>query len=129
MSRGETTVLVVDDEAAIRLLCRVNLELDGYRVLEAASLDQARSALRDEPVSVVLLDVHVGTERGTTLLDELRAQGSDVPVALMTGAAEAQTSPTDADLVILKPFPPEALANAVRELVTSRVEPQVDSRA
>ena len=39
------TVLVVDDDDSLRLLCRVNLELDGYRVLEAGSLAEAREAL------------------------------------------------------------------------------------
>src|ERR671929_1381952 len=61
---GGHSVLVVDDEPSIRLLCRVNLELEGYRVLEADTLAQARERLRDEDVSVVLLDVHVGSEEG-----------------------------------------------------------------
>ena len=54
------TVLVVDDAQAIRLLCRVNLELDGHRVLEAGTIGAAREAARRLEVSLVLLDVHVG---------------------------------------------------------------------
>src|SRR3954449_5348398 len=66
-------VLVVDDDASLRLLCRVNLELDGHTVNEAATLDGARAVLseRADQVELVLLDVHVGAENGLTLLDEL----------------------------------------------------------
>ena len=54
------TVLVVDDDASIRFLCRVNLELDGWTVREAATLADARAELSHGGVAVVLLDVHVG---------------------------------------------------------------------
>jgi DNA-binding NtrC family response regulator len=68
---GTGVILVVDDEPAIRLLCRVNLELEGYRVLEAASLDDARRALDSGDIALVLLDMRIGMERGDALLDEL----------------------------------------------------------
>src|SRR3954463_13722380 len=71
-SRGHaaTRVLVVDDEPSIRLLCRVNLELDGHEVLEAHSLATARAALVEEDVDVVVLDVHLRGERSDALLAE-----------------------------------------------------------
>ena len=53
------TVLVVEDDPSLRLLCRVNLELEHYRVLEAADLDRATALLMEEPINVVLLDLHV----------------------------------------------------------------------
>ena len=76
-------VLVVDDEPAIRLLCKVNLELDGYEVREAGTLDEARKHL-EGPVDVVLLDMHIGRERGEVLLEELIAR--QIPVAVVTGS-------------------------------------------
>jgi DNA-binding response OmpR family regulator len=79
---GETaqppTVLVVDDDASLRLLCRVNLELDGYRVLEAPTVAEAEDMLLAERVDVVLLDVHVGPESGIELMRNLRARGGGV---------------------------------------------------
>ena len=62
-------MLVVDDEPSIRLLCRVNLELEGYGVREAGALADARAVLAAEPVALVLLDMHIGNERGETLLE------------------------------------------------------------
>jgi CheY-like chemotaxis protein len=112
---GGVSVLVVDDEPAIRLLCRVNLELDGHRVLEAASLDEAREALADG-TSLVLLDLHLGAEDGLELLTEIRADRPDVKVVLLTGTSGS----TDvlrglADGFLAKPFSLDQLAFAVEQ--------------
>lgn len=112
-------VLVVDDEPAIRLLCRVNLELDGYRVLEASTLDAARRELEAEAVALVLLDLRIGNERGDALLDELHAQG--VPVVVVTGSAELDAEwAARADAVLGKPFSLDDLLQAVRSLAVAR---------
>lgn len=112
------TVLVVDDDAAIRLLCRVNLELDGHRVAEAGTLDEARAALAAEPVKVVLLDLHIGNERGVDLLRELRQERPEVAVALLTGSPQERSPDEEAaaDAVISKPFAIEELDETVRRL-------------
>jgi DNA-binding NtrC family response regulator len=98
-------VLVVDDDRSLRLLCRVNLELDGFDVTEAASLDAAREALAAESIDAVLLDVHVGFDNGIDLLGELKRDRPTLPVVLLTGEsglpAEARGL---ADAVLSKPF-------------------------
>jgi DNA-binding response OmpR family regulator len=99
------TVLVVDDEPSIRLLCRVNLELEGYRVLEAGTLEDARRAVADEPVQVALLDVHLGPDDGRDLLRELREEHPEVQIALLSGSASReQIAREEADALISKPF-------------------------
>jgi DNA-binding response OmpR family regulator len=113
MASGGGTVLVVDDEPSLRLLCRVNLELEGFRVL-----DEARAQLEHEHVDVVVLDVHLGSGDGRDLLDELRAAESPTRVLMLTGSVE----PTGgrfaaADRVVTKPFEPVLLVATVRELV------------
>jgi two-component system, OmpR family, KDP operon response regulator KdpE len=111
------TVLVVDDEPSLRLLCRVNLELDGFSVHEAGTLTEARDRLERGDVDVVLLDVHIAGEDGRDLLDELRAQAADGRVAVRTGSVDA-TGPrfAAADRVMVKPFEPADLVAIVREL-------------
>jgi DNA-binding response OmpR family regulator len=114
------TVLVVDDEPSIRLLCRVNLELEGYRILEAATLDEARRQLEADDVDVLLLDVHVGSEDGCALLRELSDGESPSRVALLTGSADLeQVDGALADAVIPKPFSLEMLCGTVRTLVAA----------
>jgi CheY-like chemotaxis protein len=111
-------VLVVDDEPSIRLLCRLNLELEGWTVREAGSLADARRELSDGAVDVVLLDVHVGTEDGAMFVDEIRADYPHVKVAMLTGSVGGHTVEGAApDTVIWKPFTLEQLTSAVAELV------------
>lgn len=111
-------VLVVDDEPAIRLLCRVNLELSGYEVREAGSLDEARSKLADD-VDVVLLDLHLGNERGDELLAELVDQA--IPVAVVTGSVDLEAvAGTSAAAVLGKPFTIEELEETVARLAALR---------
>jgi two-component system, response regulator AauR len=115
---GGHSVLVVDDEPSIRLLCKVNLELEGYRVLEAATLAEARRHLRDEAVHAVLLDVHVGREDGRQLLQEIRTARPACGVALFSGSSEADVvTGAGADAVIPKPFVPDYLVRTVGRLV------------
>lgn len=113
---GASRVLVVDDDASIRLLCRVNLELAGYAVCEAASLEEARTRLAAEPVDVVLLDLHLGCERSGELVSECRARRPPAPVVLVTGESELTADEiAAADAVLPKPFRPEQLLATVRD--------------
>ena len=117
MATGAVSVLVVDDEPSLRLLCRVNLELDGFSVLEAGTVGEARQTLDSSTIEVVILDVHVGTGDGRELLAELRARDSDTRVLMLTGTADIATSNLDAaDKVMAKPFDPAELVSTVREL-------------
>jgi DNA-binding response OmpR family regulator len=114
---GGHSVLVVDDEPSIRLLCKVNLELDGYRVLEADTLEEARRHLREGDVNVVLLDVHVGSEDGRRLIAEIRSEWPSVAVALFSGTSGYEAVATvGADAVIPKPFVLQDLVGTVARL-------------
>jgi len=111
------TVLVVDDDSSIRFLCRVNLELDGWAVREAATLKEARAELGAGEVDIVLLDVHVGNESGIDFLRELRDRHPDLRVALLTGSAESPAlSDVHADAVISKPFTLDQLATTLQRI-------------
>jgi DNA-binding NtrC family response regulator len=122
MERRPAHVLVVDDDASIRLLCRINLELEGWTVREAATLEQARQQLADGAVGVVLLDVHVGADSGVEFLEELRRDHPDSSVALLTGSVDTPTTleGVSVDAVIAKPFTLEELARTVRSLAAGR---------
>jgi DNA-binding response OmpR family regulator len=113
MDAHKPTALVVDDDAALRMLCRVNLELEGFSVREAGTLQDAESAVDAERPDVVLLDVHLGGEESSSLLARLRAEG--IPVALVTGSADMrELGPADA--VLAKPFEPRELVEIARRL-------------
>jgi DNA-binding response OmpR family regulator len=112
------TVLVVDDDAAIRFLCRVNLELDGWAVQEAEAIEQARERLAATPVDIVLLDVHVGVDSGLDFIAEIRERQPGVPVVLLTGSVGSPgLDVVDADAVISKPFTLDELTGTLGRLV------------
>ncbi len=122
MDARSHTVLVVDDDAAIRFLCRVNLELDGWAVLEAASVTLARDTLAADPVDIVVLDVHVGVDSGLDFMAEIRQRHPGVPVVLLTGSVGSPgLDGVDADAVISKPFTLDQLTGTVGRLVVRGV--------
>jgi len=108
------SILVVEDDPSLRLLARVNLELEGFVVREAASLREARAALVEERPDVVFLDVHLGAEQSDPLLDELSAVG--IPVVLVTGSVDLEAYRERAAEVLGKPYAPEALIAAAKRL-------------
>jgi DNA-binding response OmpR family regulator len=108
------TALVVDDDAALRLLSRVNLELEGFVVLEASTVVEADASVAAGRPDVVLLDVHLGSESSLPLLERLRAWG--IPVVLVTGSVEVDDYRDRADAVLPKPFDPRALVEVARRL-------------
>jgi DNA-binding response OmpR family regulator len=116
MDSARHCILVVDDDASLRLLCRVNLELDGFEVREAATEQEVRAAIEAERPDAVLLDVHLGPSGDSLgLLDDLRAAG--IPTALVTGTADVNELKARADAVLPKPFLPNDLVAVARRLV------------
>ena len=122
---GQHTVLIVDDDASIRLLCRLNLQLDGFRVLESKTIGEARDVVASGDVDVVLLDVHVGDEDGRTFLAELRRSRPEIAVAMLTGSADKDEIGREGAAVIGKPFTLDELRETVEGLTAAL---QIDSR-
>ncbi len=120
-----TKVLIVDDEAPIRLLCRVNLEAEGIEVVEAADgvvgLEQARAERPD----VVLLDVMMPRLDGWGVAEELLRDPatSDIPIVFLTARAEMRHEEQALDLggieFVTKPFNPVGLAPLVRTVLAN----------
>src|SRR5438445_1273221 len=118
-----TKVLVIDDEAPIRLLCRVNLEAEGMQVLEAPDGPTGLERARDESPDVILLDVMIPGIDGWQVAEELLEdeRTSRIPVVFLTARAELQDRARGLDLggvdYVTKPFNPLELAPMIRELL------------
>lgn len=127
-------VLVVDDEADVLLLCRLNLEFEGFEVLEASDGEQALELLHRERPDVVLLDVMMPKLDGWQVLSAIKTDEDtelrEVPVVMLTAKVQ------DADQIrgwsagaadyVTKPFSPLALSQAVRDALDS--DPQQEER-
>lgn len=118
-----TRVLVIDDEAPIRLLCRVNLEAEGMEVLEAADGPAGLETARAEKPDVVLLDVMMPGLDGWRVAEELLDDPgtSTIPIVFLTARAELRDRARGIDLggidYITKPFNPVELAPMVNGLL------------
>jgi DNA-binding response OmpR family regulator len=114
-----TKVLIIDDEASIRLLCRVNLECEGMDVIEAANGRSGVERARDEHPDVVLLDVMMPELNGWQVAELLLAdpQTSDLPIVFLTARAEVRDRVRGLEMggidYITKPFNPLELAPLV----------------
>ncbi len=95
MGGSTDTILLVEDDAALRMLCRINLEMDGFRVVEAARVREAEDQLASGDVDVVVMDVHLGHETTLELLDRLTQDQPDLPVLLLSGSSGVVDLPRD----------------------------------
>ena len=118
-----TRVLVIDDEAPIRLLCRVNLEADGMEVLEASDGPTGLEKARNDEPDVILLDVMMPGLDGWQVAEELLDSDvtSSIPIVFLTARAEVRDRARGLDLggidYVTKPFNPVELAPLVLALI------------
>ncbi len=118
-------ILVVDDEERMARFIRLNLEHDGFQVVEAYRGMQALQVFRDSLPDLVLLDIMLPDIEGFEVLGMLR-EISSVPVIMLTAKGEEDDRvkglELGADDYITKPFSPRELVSRVRA-VLRRVEP------
>lgn len=112
-------ILVVDDEANIRELCRLYLEQEGFAVAEAADGDEAMQAVRRQRPDLVVLDLGLPKTPG---MDVARAlTGEDIPVIMLT-ARDGEVDrilglELGADDYVTKPFSPRELVARVKAVL------------
>jgi CheY-like chemotaxis protein len=120
---GSATILVVEDNAAVREFCRRVLEEQGYTVLEAASGAAALPLAASHIGSLDLLvtDVVMPGMQGHQLADRLWADRPDMPVLYVSGFTEDSSLTNDISrrevAFLPKPFTAEALGRAVRDAI------------
>ncbi len=124
--RGSETVLLVEDEDAVRALVRDVLESSGYNVLEANGATQALliSERYAKPIHVMLTDVVMPQMGGRELAARIASRHPETKVLYMSGYTDnaiVHHGVLDADTPFLqKPFAPDAVARKVREVLDGR---------
>ena len=124
-------VLVVDDEPRMIHFIRLNLDHDGYEVIEATSGTQALELLRDRMPDLILLDVMMPDMDGFETLQLLR-EISTVPVIMLTAKGEEEDRvrglELGADDYITKPFSPREMVSRVRAVIRRTETPNPQTR-
>jgi DNA-binding response OmpR family regulator len=118
-SAGEQRILVVDDESAIRLLCRVNLDSAGFETIEAGDGETALALARSERPDLILLDVMLPGLDGWEIAKKLAEMPETrrIPIVFLTARAaapdEVQAHAVGGIGYITKPFDPAELSQTV----------------
>jgi len=108
-------VLLVEDEAPLRMVIARNLVGRGVEVREAATVGEALAALRAEAPDLILLDINLPDRTGWDVLRDLKQRGVDIPTIVVSAVRVSQTRldefhPT---AYLPKPFPIDALLRLV----------------
>jgi excisionase family DNA binding protein len=121
VSSSGPLVLIVDDDERLREYVRVNLEAEGYIVREAASAEQALSALGEESPDLILLDVMMPEVDGWEALRRIQEHTGvgAIPVIMFSGKvngeSDAEARSRGAQGFIGKPFDPRSLIESTRQ--------------
>ena len=115
-------VLVVDDDAVIRQLICVNLELEGYDVHTAEDGEDALAKVREVDPKVITLDIMMPRLDGWETAERLRNDPATAHIKVILLSARAQEADLrrgkgiGVDMYLTKPFDPDELVEAVRRL-------------
>ncbi|MCS6622653.1 PAS domain S-box protein [Roseibacterium beibuensis] len=120
------TVLLVDDEAFVRLSTVDMLSDLGYRVIEAASAEEALRLFGDQPVDLVVTDHLMPGMTGTELARALRETRPDLTVLLVSGFAEVEGAAPDLPR-LTKPFRKDELAASIAGLSANKDRISIDT--
>jgi signal transduction histidine kinase/CheY-like chemotaxis protein len=132
--KGDGTILLVEDEAPLRVLAAESLKRLGYTVLQAGNGLQALAVADQHPgkIDIVVTDVVMPRMGGPELIDKLRQKRQDFAVIFMSGytdAAALANAKVDSGAILLnKPFSTELLARRISE-VQSVIDPNDRSLA
>jgi two-component system, OmpR family, response regulator len=124
-----STILLVDDDEAVRKLLSFPLERDGYDVVQAADGEEALSRFGDQPVDLVVLDIMLPRVDGLEVCKQLRAHSS-VPIIMLTARDDELDKvlglELGADDYITKPFSIREFRSRVRALLRRARAPRLE---
>jgi DNA-binding NtrC family response regulator len=122
------SILIIDDNAALREVLRVGLETAGHTVREMRNGRDGIRAFRKEPSDLVITDIYMPERDGLELIEALRRTHPHVKILAMSGASGTmdylnRARRLGAAMVIRKPFEMPALLKTVRDLLAPEIRP------
>lgn len=126
---AKQSILVIDDEPAIRDMLQIALDAAGFKVVLAEDAKQAYPIIIDTPPDLILLDWMMPGTSGIELLRRLRRDEINVPVIMLTAKVEEASKisglDSGADDYIAKPFSPRELVSRVKAILRRTSEESI----
>lgn len=129
---ADNKILVVDDEEDILELVRYNLAREGYKVVCAASGEEALNKAESEPFDLIVLDLMLPGIDGLGIAQKLKTKPKTrhIPIIMLTAKGEEADIVTGlelgADDYVTKPFSPRILTARVKAVIRRKVQKEVD---
>lgn len=127
MSNENINVLVVEDEESIRKFITINLDRNGFGVIEAATGEEAMEVLKEHAVRVVILDIMLPGIDGLEVCRRIRELNLDVVIVMLTAKGQDMDKimglELGADDYMVKPFNPLELIARIRAILRRSVKP------
>lgn len=121
-------ILVIDDEPNLRRSLSLILQQAGYKVVAAASAEEARVAMQDCMFDLIFLDLKMPDINGMDLLPEIRRMYPDLPVLILTAHATMETAieavRKGARDYLLKPVDPERIIDRIQHILGEQQQPK-----
>ena len=118
-----TKILIVDDEASIRMLYREEFQDEGYEVIEAEDGHKLTERIEKDQPDVIVLDIKMAAYDGLDLLQEIRQKFQDLPVIISSayGAYKGDYKTLAADYYVVKSSDLSELKQKVRKALEGKV--------
>ena len=125
-----TKILIVDDEASIRMLYREEFQDEGYQVIEAEDGHKLTERIEKDQPDVIVLDIKMAAYDGLDLLQEIRQKFQDLPVIISSayGAYKGDYKTLAADYYVVKSSDLSELKQKVRKALEGKVPSKQDKK-